>query len=954
MRDEEGLAPLLSLILCFIGYHLMMDTAASRQLIDQTKFNRLLARAALLPLAFAALLSLLLIAQIFNLLRAFQWVEHTDQVIASAYANEKLVLDSETGKRGYLLTNDPAYLKPYNDAARDILPALDGLGSLVDENPAQSARIRTIRYLWIEWNAVAKTQITPRMDASLPATPPDASGRGKALMDSIRAEFDPLISSEVALRRARSESTQRAARNAIISALLLTFAGGAGLGFLSRRNLSDLARDYADATAAARDQAQALKRREAWLQTVLRSLGEGVIAADRRGQITFLNRQAETMTGWTQTEALGKNVTEVFKLITDAGGAASSADSIVLDVLGRREAVDLARRDAIVSRRDGVAAPIDLFAAPIEDENRTVAGVALAFRDISERKAFETEILRAKDAAEMASRTKSQFLANMSHELRTPLNAIIGYSEMLQEEAEDEGMDAFVPDLKKINGAGKHLLALINDILDLSKIEAGKMELYLEEFAVAPLLSEVSGTVQTLVDRRKNKLVMDTDPGIGVLRADMTKVRQALFNLLSNAAKFTENGVITLRSRRDGDTITFAVTDTGIGMTDEQMGRLFEAFSQADASTTRKYGGTGLGLAITRRFARMMGGDVSVESAPGAGSTFTLRLPVRVRDPKTMDINDPLVAEAAAARAVGDAPPAALQMNGMNVSAAGDFGGLSRAEQEKPLMLVIDDDAAHRELMQRFLTREGYRVKVASTGEEGVLLARELHPLAITCDVMMPGMDGWAVLQTLKSEPLTQDIPVVMLTMVDDKNLGYALGAADYLVKPLDRSRLSTILNRFRRDCRSVGENGERGVCSALLVEDDEATREMMEALLVREGWRVVTAENGRIALDRVAESVPDLILLDLMMPEMDGFEFAECLREKPEWRDIPVVVLTAKDITDADRLRLNGYVEKVLQKGAWSRDALLHDIRELVKGRGETVAATMNVTEITQNDEAA
>ncbi len=480
------------------------------------------------------------------------------------------------------------------------------------------------------------------------------------------------------------------------------------------------------------------------------------------------------------------------------------------------------------------------------------------------------------------------------------MNAIIGYSEMLQEEAQDEGLESFIPDLIKINSAGKHLLALINDILDLSKIEAGKMDLYLEEFDVASVVGDVAETVQSLMAKKNNSLVIDCPLDMGPMYADLTKVRQSLLNLLSNAAKFTNDGTITLQVRRDGDWRLFTVRDTGIGMTPEQMSGLFEAFAQADASTTRKYGGTGLGLAITRRFCRLMGGDASVESRAGVGSAFTLRLPAIARDPKTNH----------------DIAPSGTVFPEQERSPQGD------------VVLVIDDDPAARDLMHRFLIREGFRPETAASGEEGLRLARELHPVAITLDVMMPGMDGWAVLQALKNDKATAEIPVIMLTMVDDKNIGFALGATDYLTKPIDRARLSSILVRHR--CRDTTAG-----CHVLVVEDDEPTRQMMHSMLVREGWLVHEAANGRLALEYLEQSTPHLILLDLMMPEIDGFEFARRLRERDQWRAIPIVVLTAKDITDDDRRRLNGSVDKILQKGTWSRDALLREVSQLVAAHG-------------------
>jgi GAF domain-containing protein/CheY-like chemotaxis protein len=492
---------------------------------------------------------------------------------------------------------------------------------------------------------------------------------------------------------------------------------------------------------------------------------------------------------------------------------------------------------------------------------------------------------------EVADRHKSEFLANMSHELRTPLNAIIGYSEMLQEDAADLGAAQFTDDLQKINAAGKHLLELINAVLDLSKIEAGKMELYLESFDVASLVRDIAAVIQPLAAKNGNRLEVRCPEGIGAMRADLTKVRQALFNLLSNACKFTERGTVSLAVAREAaggrDWMVFGVTDTGIGMTPEQVARLFEAFSQADAATTRRFGGTGLGLALSRRLCRMMGGDVTVASEAGRGSTFTIRLPVQVTE---------AAHEAAAPAAPADHVP-----------------------PEAGTVLVIDDETAVRDLMQRFLAREGFRVVTAAGGEEGLRQARELRPDAITLDVMMPGMDGWAVLSALKADPDTADIPVVMLTIVDDRNLGYALGAADYLTKPIDRERVVTVLRKYRPDL------------PVLVVDDDAGLRQLLRRMLEPEGYAVVEADNGRVALERLREVSPSVVLLDLMMPEMDGFEFVAEFRRHEAWRGIPIVVITARDLSREDHERLNGYVERILQKGAASRDQLLGEVRELV-----------------------
>lgn len=493
------------------------------------------------------------------------------------------------------------------------------------------------------------------------------------------------------------------------------------------------------------------------------------------------------------------------------------------------------------------------------------------------------------EAAEAANQAKSSFLANMSHELRTPLNAIIGYSEMLQEDAEDLGEEGFVTDLKKINSAGKHLLALINDILDISKIEAGKMDIYLETFSVPDLIREVTDTIAPLIDKNHNTLKVEAGLTLGYMHADLTKVRQALFNLLSNASKFTEKGTIRLEAYRDEagqqPWIVFKVIDSGIGMTEEQTAKLFTAFTQADASTTRKYGGTGLGLAISKRFCQMMGGDIFVESAFGQGSTFTVRLPGQV---------------------VEKAQISEVKASVPNARTA----------------LVIDDDGVVQDLLKRTLNKEGWGVITAGTGKEGLRLATERHPDVIILDVLMPAMDGWAVLHELKADAATADIPVIMVSMMNEDKLGYALGASGFLPKPVERDRLFQLLTQTVRSADPK---------SVLIVEDDPATRSLLRTLLERESWEVTEAENGEVALERLAESHPTVILCDLMMPKMDGFELVSVLREHADWSKIPIVVITAKDMTGEDYQRLTGSVKRIVMKGNMNRDDLVRQIRELV-----------------------
>jgi len=514
-----------------------------------------------------------------------------------------------------------------------------------------------------------------------------------------------------------------------------------------------------------------------------------------------------------------------------------------------------------------------------------------------------SEIEKKSQQLETANQHKSQFLANMSHELRTPLNAIIGYSEILQEDVADLGRDNLVPDLRKIEGAGRHLLSLINDILDLSKVEAGRMDIFLEDVEIVPLLEEVRAIIVPLAEKNGNAVEYRAADNLGSMRTDRTKLKQSLLNILSNANKFTENGRVTLVTERieNGQTaVRFAISDTGIGMSEEQLGRLFQAFTQAETTTSQKYGGTGLGLVITRNFCQLLGGDVTVASKPGEGSTFTITLPDRpTTQPEVKSTDAPQIA----------------------------------GEVHATTVLVVDDDPAARDLLTANLKGAGYRLIHAASGAEALNLARMVRPDAITLDVLMPKPDGWDVLTALKADAQLRDIPVIMVTVLSERGIGLSLGAVEVLTKPVDRAQLSALMHSLLRREGPI-----------LLVEDDASARELISQSVEKMGLAVAAVVNGRQALTWLgAHPEPAMILLDLVMPEMDGFEVLDALAARADWRDIPVIVITAKQLTAAERERLLRQAQKIIAKGAASRLDIAAAVGEALRRRPAPMSAGAN-----------
>ena len=539
-------------------------------------------------------------------------------------------------------------------------------------------------------------------------------------------------------------------------------------------------------------------------------------------------------------------------------------------------------------------------------------------QEVAYRRLAEESLVVAKEEAERAARAKSDFIANISHEFRTPLNAILGYCEILQYETKKFNRPDIIEDLKSIEVSGRHLLVLFNDIMDFSKIQAGKMDLNLEDFKVLSLVEDVMSTIRPLARKNRNTISVTSQGNVRTMFSDSGRVRQVLLNLLSNACKFTEDGSVSLKVSSETmdqtEWLTFSVSDTGIGISQKMITQLFKEFTQAENSTARKYGGTGLGLAISRSLCQMLGGDITVKSEPGKGTVFIAKLPADA----TESGNGTGVIEASPSEAMTSLEAEEFQ----KPSASQQEDAALSSGKNNETLLAINNDPAECDLIRRFMEMEGFRVYTALNASEGLRLAHEVHPDVISLDVLMSEIEGWMVLSQLKEDPRLAPIPVVMLSVEDEKEKAIELGASDLLTKPIEWDQFLEVIKRQMKP-RSI-------VSPILVVEDDATNRGALCLVLRREGLVVLEAVDGNAAMSLTETETPGLIILDFILPEFNGFDVLSEISKNDNWKHIPIIVITAKELSNEELKRLKKEVDCIFQKGDYSRNDLLKEIHTL------------------------
>jgi signal transduction histidine kinase/CheY-like chemotaxis protein/CHASE3 domain sensor protein len=858
------------------------------------------------------------------------------------------LLNQETGERGFELTGQSQYLEPYQLGSAQVITARQFLESATTD-PSTRAKLLAMEGAAADWQTFASKRLAA-VAAAGPSANPNTDIEGKRLFDAFRSSESDLSNFlDGTVKEQLATAKDLATGNLVASivgtaAILLLIAVLAGIVF--RSMLHPVRRLIAAANALAAGEpvtipsvnrsdeiGQLAKSLLAWEQATRErlELAQAMVDVGARTDLNDLlalglRKTADALAAAEVAASLDSGLVFMLsggehKRIDSPEGALLPEHTPAAQVLRTGQPLVGDLRDPLWAdlihdwavRDDlGPLITIPLVSGGVVEGTLTAVrhsgGAAFGQPDLLRAQMIAAPLASAMRVARLfeglrnandelleSNQHKSTFLTNMSHELRTPLTSILGFSELLRDDKtgrfEAGTQHRF---LDQIHTSGQHLLGLINDLLDLSKIEAGQMNLHLERIALAESIQNVLSTAEPLARSKDIAIDSDSEPGLHVV-ADPIKLKQMLLNLVSNAIKFTpQRGRVSIHCRQVESWIEIAVADTGIGIATADLTRLFREFQQLDAGHGRQQEGTGLGLALTKRFAELHGGEVNVQSVPGEGSTFTLRLPVETKTSGDLPAYEPL--------------------------------RIGPSDGDLPLILVVEDNAEAAEILARHLEAGGFRMSFARTGNEAVAMARELKPVAITLDILLPEIDGWEVLRRLKADELTWNIPVVVVSVSDNPALGRALGARDYFVKPVDRDALLSRLNEYAFTTQVL--HGETRV---LVVDDEPANLDLLQALLEPEGFRVLKSSGGREGIEMARAQQPHLILLDLMMPEVTGFDVVEALRTDEATRSIPIMVLTAKELTIEDKAALNGHVAAIFQRNSLAGPELVAWLRGFV-----------------------
>lgn len=838
-------------------------------------------------LALVAGVAFLVVTSFNSLITTRKMVDRTHAVIDQLNRLLIEVEDAETRQRGYVITGDSAFLARTNRGA-DVLQIVDSLTILVSDNPVQARTAERLRIHTAGKLAVIDSANMDRATLGYEAAATRIrSGRGRILMDSVRSTVETMTARELELLSRRGErehaSLRRAALAGVLGVLAAILLGVAAVILVGR-----VVRALAEGRRSAR-----------YAETLLNATTEGIYGIAPDGTISFVNRAMRGLLGYTADEMIGRPAHTLLHHTREDGSPYPAADCPMYKVLrtGGGGVFD----NEIIWRKDGTSIPVEYSVNQMQHREGE-SGAVVSFRDITDRQMVETSLRKEMEAAESANQAKSDFLARMSHELRTPLNSVIGFSNVLLRNKAENLRPQDIGYLERIQKNGVHLLALINDILDLSKIEAGRMEVDLESVSVADLVRHTASQFETQVHEKNVALNLALPEKIEHITTDPTKLQQVLMNLVGNAIKFTNEGSVEVRVITDPASdkpIAITVRDSGIGIPQDRMDAIFEAFEQAERSTTRKYGGTGLGLPICRSLCALLGFELAVSSEAGVGSTFTVDLRPQ--------------------------PKFAPGVYEMLPTPEAESAGAETVLQGK-LVLIIDDEADSRMLIAHQIASLGGRSAGASSGEDALRIARDIKPDLITLDLLMPNMDGSEVLKVLKADPVLRDIPVIVVSLVA-RELGKGLvGAMSVLSKPLDRGSLAHVL-----------KSGV-GVGRVLLVEDDLDTQHLLASYLYEEGAAEVRAVAGADdAVAAIEEFAPDLVLLDMMVPQGGGEAFIKKLVKLLPHTAPRVIVVTGKELSSSEIRELEVVALTVVRKGGDLEQNLKRALRDFASKRNLT-----------------